>query len=178
MTRTLFRKIEADLQELSETLREIKESLTETKPPTPAPDSRPDWWPNNPWRHLSGWDPAAGARRGWDQASDAIWDAYQKALGERRELGRTSLKPIVETDEGRPKMDWSLLPVWANKWIVMDSDGRWYSYSTKPVCRTSLWGYRDDLCRIPKEYAPDWHGDWKLSLTEVPLNVRRNAYES
>jgi len=64
---------------------------------------------------------------------------------------------------------WPLLPPWI-KYLAMDANNEWYSYSLKPY-QGGNW-FHDSLecsvCYVPKDYAPIYSGDWKDSLVERP----------
>ena len=66
---------------------------------------------------------------------------------------------------------WPLLPPWI-KYLAMDANNEWYSYSLKPYAGLSSNWFHNSLecsvCYVPKDYAPIYSGDWKDSLVERP----------
>jgi len=73
------------------------------------------------------------------------------------------------------KWPWHLLPPWFN-WCAFSVDGQAFTYdcTTKPVINIySTWNNHCPSIHIPKEYAPEFTGDWKQSLTERPKNDER-----
>jgi len=73
----------------------------------------------------------------------------------------------------KPNCDklWPLLPPWI-KYLAMDANNEWYSYSLKPYqWQGGNWFHNSlecSVCYVPKDYAPIYSGDWKDSLVERP----------
>lgn len=66
--------------------------------------------------------------------------------------------------------DWSCLPAWADQFIAMDQDGRWFSYPDSPTFNKNreVWG-RGNHTTIPLGYFPKgFTGDWTESLMKNP----------
>ena len=64
------------------------------------------------------------------------------------------------------------LPKWADKWIAMDTDGGWYSFSKKPMPAEDHQIWLSELggvsSAIPVRFCPkNYKGDWKDSLFNV-----------
>ena len=61
------------------------------------------------------------------------------------------------------------LPKWADKWIAMDADGEWYSFSKKPMPDEDYKLWCSDLggesSEISVSFRPkNYKGEWKDSL--------------
>lgn len=70
---------------------------------------------------------------------------------------------------------WYKLAYWANKYIAMDENGKWYSYGQEPWIKNgngvTNWyvpGETYEKLRIPEEFYPEFNGHWKDSLIEKP----------
>lgn len=65
---------------------------------------------------------------------------------------------------------WESLPEWLNKYIAMDENGDWHCYAEKPKRYSNQWLVLKEIdsIEIPKEYAPEFKGDWKYSLLKNP----------
>jgi hypothetical protein len=73
---------------------------------------------------------------------------------------------LIEEWVDKPKIDRNILPIW-HKWVAMDQDGKWFSYTDKPTFHTyGIWRGNNSL-KIPSEYYPKWEGTPKHSLIEL-----------
>lgn len=73
------------------------------------------------------------------------------------------------------KWPWHLLPPWFN-WCAFSAGGQAFTYAhkIKPTINIySAWTNNYPSIHIPKEYAPEFTGDWEQSLTERPKNDER-----
>ena len=92
--------------------------------------------------------------------------------------GSWALKPDIPNFTGfsrdlvaeyvvKPEFDRSLLPLWCNKAIAMDCDGRWFAYEKVPINLSTYQNWDTEsgqLIHIPEEYAPKWDGKPEDSL--------------
>jgi hypothetical protein len=63
---------------------------------------------------------------------------------------------------------WNNVPRW-HRYITMDENGKWYSYSNEPVREYCNWiSQGGSFLLIPKGYCPPEAADWKKSLTPRP----------
>ena len=72
----------------------------------------------------------------------------------------------------KPIVDWSVMPKWA-KYAAKDKDGKWFWYVFLPLISSSdsvNWELKTlYFCGfIPKEFSPQFDGDWTQSLVERP----------
>lgn len=68
--------------------------------------------------------------------------------------------------------DWSTTPPWIN-WIVLSPNGFWWMHSEEPIQDAYSWiGFGECAALIPQSYHPKWSGDWKLSKTQRPKEVK------
>ncbi len=79
---------------------------------------------------------------------------------------------IIDELEEALDFDPYCLPKWADKWIAMDADGDWYSYSIEPTRDdwNLVWSNElgDELSDMPVSFSPkNYKGDWKDSLFNV-----------
>lgn len=90
--------------------------------------------------------------------SDYIGKNY---CGEKIIIGKWKEKPIV---------DWSLYAKW-HKWVAKDTHNKWQAFMEKPTLRNGFWeinGVDRIANNVPKEYEPNFYGNWKDSLAERP----------
>jgi hypothetical protein len=68
----------------------------------------------------------------------------------------------------KPKFDRTIVPAW-HKWMAMDPDGTWFSYTDAPKFRSdgAFSANGGNYLRIPDEYAPEWEGKPEDSLIEL-----------
>jgi hypothetical protein len=104
---------------------------------------------------------------GWVNGSVFSWETNGSwASDEARSLD------LIEPWTDPVPWDWSTTPPWIN-WIAMDSNGRWWMYEQEPLSDASGWiGYTNSSAFISPSYAPKWSGDWKLSKTMRPKEVK------
>lgn len=80
-------------------------------------------------------------------------------------------------NQGNPvPWDWSTTPPWIN-WIAMWSDGDWFMFDEEPmlehVRKGWVGGKGESVSHfIPKSHSPKWSGDWNLSKTMRPKEVK------
>ena len=98
----------------------------------------------------------------WDQRE---WAGYQYTMEPNHN------RDIIGQWIDKPNCDklWPLLPPWI-KYLAMDANNEWYSYSLKPYqWQGGNWFHNSlecSVCYVPKDYAPIYSGDWKDSLVE------------
>lgn len=83
--------------------------------------------------------------------------------------GHIHNKDIIGEWQEPLDFDWSCLPAWCNKYIAMDSNGKWFSFNCVPFKNVGGWSSKDFYVRIPQEFAPkNFKGDWENSLFKNP----------
>lgn len=87
-------------------------------------------------------------------------------------INSTTIYDIVSEWQEPLDFDWSCLPAWCNKYIIMNRSGNWYSYPYKPFFAedSNVWCCDNGVTiKIPKQYRPkNFTGDCKDSLFENP----------
>lgn len=100
----------------------------------------------------------------------------EKSTSDYYECAAPSIKINVDCSEFEPEktidLDWDCLPKWADKWIAMDNNGSWYSYSEKPFLSkdSSLWLLEEQQVVFINKFFThkNFKGDWKDSLFMNP----------
>lgn len=107
--------------------------------------------------------------------SDGTWGVESWSLNGMVHLQNEQHRDIVSEWTEPLQFDWDCLPKWADRFIVMESNGEWFCSNKKPSAAMIEWipCVMSSSSNIPESHAPkNYTGDWKDSLHENPKYLK------